>query len=110
MANSGTGTIDEDEALTVGGASVGSATGTPRSRGADTIDLDFDYQILAQALRREDIAALPGSGPTRGVWVYGGDLYAVRDNAAATAGVLYKATATGWDGGYSGNPGGRRTL
>ena len=105
-----TGTIDEDEALTVGGVSVGSATGTPRSRGADTIDLDFDYQILAQALRREDIAALPGSGPTRGVWVYDGDLYAVRDNAAATAGVMHKATSAGWDGGYGSYSLGWRTL
>jgi len=43
----------------------------------------------------DSAAAVPGSGPIRGVWVYDGDLYAVRDNAGATAGVMHKAVAGG---------------
>lgn len=93
----GMGTIAEDEPLAVGNRSVGTATGTPRARGAETIDLDFAYLVLAQTLRRDEIEALPGSGETRGVWVYKGDLYAVRDNEAGTAGVLSKATPSGWE-------------
>lgn len=41
-------------------------------------------------------AALPGSGPVRGVVVFNDVVYAVRDNVAATAGVMYKATSSGW--------------
>lgn len=40
--------------------------------------------------------AVPGSGPVRGVWFYANELYAWRDNAGATALVMYKATASGW--------------
>lgn len=41
-------------------------------------------------------AALPGSGPVRGVWLYNGAVYAWRDNVGATALVMYKATPSGW--------------
>jgi hypothetical protein len=37
-----------------------------------------------------------GSGPIRGVWEYGGDVYAFRDNTAGTACVMHKATTSGW--------------
>lgn len=42
------------------------------------------------------ISAVPGSGAIRGIWMYGGNKYAFRDNAGGTAGVMHKATATGW--------------
>ena len=32
----------------------------------------------------------------RGVWVYNGDVHAVRDNMDATEGVLHMATGSGW--------------
>lgn len=38
----------------------------------------------------------PGSGPVRGVWEYKGTAYCFRDNASATEGVMFKATAGGW--------------
>jgi hypothetical protein len=41
-------------------------------------------------------AAVPGSGPIRGVHVLNGEVFAFRDNALGTAGDLYKATAAGW--------------
>lgn len=45
---------------------------------------------------RAAITAVPGSGPVRGVWVYNGKVYAWRDNALATAGVMWRASTTGW--------------
>lgn len=91
-----TGTVADDAALTVNGTAAGSADGTPRKLAADTIDADFDYRDLAATHRRTAIAKVPGSGPVRGVWHYHGDLFAVRDNATATAGVLHRATPSGW--------------
>lgn len=50
----------------------------------------------ARERRRDEIEEVPGSGPVRGVLWYEGSLYAWRDNAEATMGVMYKATAGGW--------------
>jgi len=47
-------------------------------------------------VRRALIAAVPGSGPVLGVWVYDGDTYAFRDNAGATNAIMHKATGSGW--------------
>lgn len=44
----------------------------------------------------ETPVAPPGSGEVRGVFIYKDEYYCVRDNAGATAGVIYKATSTGW--------------
>lgn len=43
-----------------------------------------------------NMAAVPGSGPVRGVAVYGGTVWAWRNNAGGTALVMHKATAGGW--------------
>jgi hypothetical protein len=40
--------------------------------------------------------AVAGSGPIRGVWEYGGVVYAFRDNAGGSAGVMHKSTSSGW--------------
>jgi hypothetical protein len=56
-------------------------------------DADDEY---AQNWWRTQIGKPPGSGPVRGGFVFNGNVYAVRDNAGATAGVIYKATAAGW--------------
>ena len=90
------GTIAEDEAVNVSGTAAGTASSTPRRLGAATIEFDFEYRDLAATHRRTNIMALPGSGVVRGVWVYKGSTYAFRDNAGATAGGMYKATAAGW--------------
>ncbi len=50
----------------------------------------------AVATRRALISTVPGSGAVRGVHTLNGDLYAIRDNAGATACVLHKATSSGW--------------
>jgi hypothetical protein len=50
----------------------------------------------AQTYSRNLITAVPGSGPVRGVLWFAGKLNAWRDNAGATAGVLYHSSASGW--------------
>ena len=94
-----TGIFVDDETLNTGSPAMaaGEAAGTPGLRGAETIELDFEYLDLAASNRRALITAVPGTGPVNGVWSYMGVLYAVRDNAGGTAGVMHKATATGWE-------------
>ena len=43
-----------------------------------------------------NMAAVPGSGPVRGVAIFADSVWAWRDNAGATALVMHKATAGGW--------------
>lgn len=45
---------------------------------------------------RAAIQAVPGSGMVRGVWHYGGSVYAFRDNVGATAGAMWKSSGAGW--------------
>lgn len=54
------------------------------------------YKNLAADVSRDLITEVPGSGPVRGVKFYKGEKYALRDNEAATACVLHRATPTGW--------------
>jgi len=54
------------------------------------------YLYLAAEEYRQDIQAVPGSGPIRGVAYYGGDVYAWRDNAGATEMDIYKSSGSGW--------------
>ncbi len=42
-------------------------------------------------------AVVPGSGPVRGVHVFKDDVYACRDSADGTDGVMYKSTSSGWE-------------
>ena len=91
-----TGTFQDGESLEVASQSMGLASGTARPSDADTDALDRQYHRLAVADLRARIGAVPGSGPVRGVAVYNGTVYAVRDNVGATAGVLHKATGSGW--------------
>ncbi len=64
--------------------------------GASTKQLHADYKYAAAELYRSDISAVPGSGAVRGVKYYNGNLYAFRDNVAATACLMYIASAAGW--------------
>lgn len=63
---------------------------------AVSAQLDNTLHALAAAVYASDIAAVPGSGPIRGVSSLGATVYAWRDNADATAMGLYKATPAGW--------------
>ncbi len=58
--------------------------------------LDATYRGLAADDYRDDIGAVPGSGPVRGVAFYNGVVYAWRNNAGGTALGLYKSTSSGW--------------
>ena len=90
------GTFQDDEGLQDSGVTVATATTLTRKRGGADPDEDEDFLDLAAAARREDIAKVPGSGRVRGIWSYAGDILAVRDNAGGTAGVMHRATASGW--------------
>lgn len=48
------------------------------------------------AARRAAIAAVPGTGPVRGVQVFDGHVYAFRDHADGD-GRMYRDSATGWE-------------
>jgi hypothetical protein len=75
---------------------VATATTASVQRGAVMPSDDADYRLLAANDLRADIAAVPGSGAVRGVFVLADTTYALRDNMGATASLLYKATAGGW--------------
>ena len=68
-------------------------------RGAATPAEDATYAQDAIETRRALIGMVgesDGSGVVRGVHVYRGDIYAFRDNAAATEGLMWKAATEGW--------------
>lgn len=89
------GNFTTSENLTVGGSTVGSMAGQIVTSASTPSD-DADYSLLAANDWRLNIGAVPGSGPIRGVWVYQDVVYAFRDNAGGTAGLMYKATPSGW--------------
>lgn len=59
-------------------------------------ELDATYTVAAADVFRADIGAVPGSGPLRGVVSYKGVVYAFRDNADGTAGVMHQSSPVGW--------------
>lgn len=67
--------------------------GSPTAAG---LLVDDDERPAVVEAARAPITAVPGSGPVRGVVRFGGVTYAWRDNAGANAGVMYRATPTGW--------------
>jgi hypothetical protein len=90
-----TGTFQSGETITSSGT-VGTLI-APVSQNAALFPSDHaDYLLLAANDLRTDIGVVPGSGPIRGVAVYRDVVYAFRDNAGGTAGLMYKATASGW--------------
>lgn len=90
------GDFADGEDLEVSASKVAEADGLASERGASNDTDDSTWYHAAIERRRDAIQAVPGSGPVRGVWAYDGDVYAFRDNAGGTAGVMHKATASGW--------------
>jgi len=88
--------FDANEALQISGLTVATSTAASTESGASSSEDDADFRLLAANDRRADILAVPGSGPVRGVWVYKDEVYAFRDDAMATAGLMYKSTSSGW--------------
>lgn len=91
-----TGTFSDNEVLQVSAVTVARVDGIQVERGADNDADDGTWHQAAIEARRADILQVPGSGHVRGVWLYKGDRYAVRDNVAATGAELFKATSSGW--------------
>lgn len=87
------GSYTEGETVKVGGTVIGVQTATTASI---TAKLNAQYLNLAADNYRADIAAVPGSGPVRGVALYNDVLYAFRDNAGGTAVDMHKSSAGGW--------------
>jgi hypothetical protein len=69
---------------------------TPADYSAPSISIEEDWTLAAEDEYRQDIGEVPGSGPVRGAWQRLADVYAIRDNVGATAGVLHRATTAGW--------------
>jgi hypothetical protein len=91
-----TGTFQNNENLQVAAVTKSVANGLAVEEGADN-DTDHDtwYQDAVETARAL-IQKPAGSGSIRGTWTYNGDDYCFRDNAGSTAGVMYKATTSGW--------------
>lgn len=97
--------FDDNETLEVSASTIAIADGVPvdggggdasAPRASDNDTDDEAYVRAAREARRADISAVPGSGPINGVWLYNGVVYAIRDNAGVTAGVLHKSSPSGW--------------
>lgn len=90
------GTFVDDEDLEVSAVKFAEANGTAVLNDAATAQNDQLWTHLAANVRRALITAPAGSGAVRGVVEYRGTRYCIRDNAGATAAVLFKESATGW--------------
>lgn len=91
------GTFTNTEVVKVGATTIGTATTLSVTL---TSKQNAQYLNLAADVYRALIAAVPGSGPVRGVvaCTFSGidELYAFRNNAGGTACVMHKASASGW--------------
>lgn len=74
--------------LTVGTVTATSAVFSSRAQA--------QYRALAADNYRASIAAVPGSGPVRGVLAFNGNVFAWRNDAGGTSMQVYRATAGGW--------------
>jgi hypothetical protein len=90
------GTFTSGENLTVAAVVQASISSTPFESGASTPALNATYTNLAADVYRALIAAVPGSGPIRGVCRYNDVLYAWRNNVGGTEMAIYKSTTSGW--------------
>lgn len=82
--------------IKVGATVVGTCTGPVAVGGATSQLLHAQYTNLAADVYRALIAAVPGSGAILGLGWLNDVLYAWRNNAGASAAVMYKTTSSGW--------------
>lgn len=90
------GQFDSGEAIKVADQPKAVADSTAVANAASTAENEAAWEEAAQDWLRSRIQDVPGSGSVRGVFVYNGSPYAVRDNAAGTKARMFKATANGW--------------
>lgn len=84
-----------NETINVSGSPVGTISASSQDAALTPMQ-HATYKGLAATYYRALIQKVPGSGAVRGVKYYNGILYAFRDNAGATACLMYKATTSGW--------------
>lgn len=90
------GTFTASENFSVLGVVKGAMTALPVVGGYSTGLANATALAAAADEYRADIAAPTGSGAVRGGFLLSGVNYCFRDNAGATACVLYKQTTAGW--------------
>lgn len=91
-----TGAFVAGERVTIGGIEAFTIAGVDEPATLDDARR-LEYIAGAANIQRALINAVPGSGPVRCVFVLKGALYAIRDNAGATAGVIHRAAgSSGW--------------
>lgn len=88
-----TGTFQNGETLNTSAYTIGSA---PTELYAPTNTLEDTYLLAAEDEYRDDIQKVPGEGEVRGIWQRNANVYAIRNNVGSTAGVVHKASASGW--------------
>lgn len=93
-----TGTFVTGEIVQVSGVSKFIATSPANDRGALDDATDALWYAAAVVRARNLIQPVPGGGPLRGAWYFGGFVWAFRDDAAVspTKCRMYKATTAGW--------------
>lgn len=84
------------EDIVFGSIPIGRVSSSVLDSSPTTPTEEREWAIAAFEYARSKIGVVPGSGPIRGIWTYNGDIYAFRDNAVATAGVMHKASSSGW--------------
>tara|TARA_Y100000310_G_scaffold136383_1_gene135241 strand:- start:5284 stop:7332 length:2049 start_codon:yes stop_codon:yes gene_type:complete len=97
--------LNADEVYNVGGSPKGTFTAAQAEKGETTAALHAAALNLAADVYRADISAPTGSNAAGkgGVQMLNGILYAFLDNAGATAGLIYKESASGWTAVTPGN-------
>ena len=91
-----TGTFTSSENFTVSGDIKGYMTALPTLQGCPTGLENATAQAAAADNYRADISVPMGSGAIRGGVTLNGTTYCFRDNVAGTAGLIFKATTSGW--------------
>lgn len=91
-----TGTWESGENVEESASVEAVTTSAAQASGASTIKLDAMYNNAAADIYRSDIAAVPGSGPIRGLAYLNDVTYAFRNNAGGTACAIYKSSSSGW--------------
>ncbi len=87
------GTFINGEDLNAGDYTINLA---PVTEAAPNVDQEEIWLLEAEDNYRADIIEVPGAGRCRGAWQRQADIYAWRNNAGQTAGIMHVATAAGW--------------
>lgn len=71
-------------------------TSIPALSGAPTLADNDAWLLQSRNYYRANIAVVPGAGNVGGVWRRKANIYAIRNNAGGTAGIMFLASAAGW--------------